>query len=245
MMSQQGCTDSDWAEPCLNYCGDTESDAAGLHFLWRCNKQEHCCSNNRTSTCCNDPDVHIFNVEVGLTLHFAPTAVAEATTVSTGTATTSNTATASTTDSLDNASGVGQSAAASTAVAATASPSASSVSSKDDSKSMAIGLGVGVPLGLALIASIVFMAMQLRKKRAPVKEKPEAGVSSNPSNSYQSQNQQFGQYHAQQQYGGYNYNYPGSVEAAKMTPSELGMRDPSELGVRDQFVELDGTRGRI
>lgn len=110
---------------------------------------------------------------------------------------------------------------------------------------MAIGLGVGVPLGLALIASIVFMAMQLRKKRAPVEEKPEAGVSRNPSNSYQSQNQQFGQYHAQQPYDGYNYNYPGSVEAAKTTPSELGMRDPSELGVRDQFVELDGTRGRI
>lgn len=251
MMSQQGCTDSDWAEPCLNYCGDTEADAGGLHFLWRCNKQEHCCSNNRTSTCCNDPDVHIFNVEVGLTLHFPPTvATAAATTASTGTASDTSAATATTTGLDDVASSISQMTAGSTTAimsSSTASAEAASQdSSKNDTRNMAIGLGVGVPLGIALIASIVFMAMQMRKKKAVVDEKPEAGgVSRNPSTSYYSNDAQVGQYHTQPQYYGHNYDYTGGAKSAGTVPSELGMRDPGELGVRDEYAELDGNRGRL
>lgn len=111
---------------------------------------------------------------------------------------------------------------------------------------MAIGLGVGVPLGIALIASIVFMAMQMRKKKAVVDEKPEAGgVSRNPSTSYYSNDAQVGQYHTQPQYYGHNYDYTGGAKSAGTVPSELGMRDPGELGVRDEYAELDGNRGRL
>lgn len=65
MISQQGCTDKNWAGPCQNYCGGTQSDAAGLHFLWRCDGQSHCCGNNRSTTCCEDPGIETFVLEVG------------------------------------------------------------------------------------------------------------------------------------------------------------------------------------
>ncbi|KAI1381099.1 hypothetical protein F4677DRAFT_116857 [Hypoxylon crocopeplum] len=153
MVSQQGCTDRNWAEPCQNYCGGTQSDAAGLHFLWRCDGQSHCCGSNRSTTCCEDPDIEIFVLKVGTNIFHPPT--------TTSTALIASQSAGITSSSLPPQPTSG------------ASPITES-SSTNDGRNMVIGLGVGIPLGLALIAALGFLAVQFRRWSKQAEARSEA-----------------------------------------------------------------------
>ncbi|KAI1849162.1 hypothetical protein JX266_005123 [Neoarthrinium moseri] len=162
MISQQGCTSSDWDSPCHNYCEGTESDAAGLHFFWRCDGQAHCCSNNRSTTCCEDPGVHLVVLEVGKTLSHPPTTTASVASTLTAAISTS-VSTTSAGGLLKTMSGASQESTAT-------SPTGSNEPSMNDGRNLTIGLGVGIPLGIGMIAAILFLAIQIRKRRNQVAE---------------------------------------------------------------------------
>ncbi|KAK9776424.1 hypothetical protein SCAR479_07036 [Seiridium cardinale] len=163
MISQQGCTDSNWGAPCQNFCEGTESDAAGLHFLWRCDGQAHCCGNNRSSTCCEDPGVVTFTLDIGHDFHRPPSS-------SSSSSSTTSEITSSSTSTIVSPSATFvsvmdvTSAASPTSSQASSSPTADSGSSGDYTRNMAIGLGVGIPLGLGVIGAICFLGIQMRKK---------------------------------------------------------------------------------
>ncbi|ORY54722.1 uncharacterized protein BCR38DRAFT_147102 [Pseudomassariella vexata] len=170
VISQQGCTDKDWGEPCFNYCEGKESDAAGLHFFWRCVGQSYCCGNNRSTTCCEDPGVETVQLPVGLSLHHPP----NPSTSTSKTTTSTSTAVATVTTSPDAASTAGGDEATSSTPIQTriSSPTASTAATPNNDHSVAIGLGVGIPLGLGMIAAVCFLGLQIQKRSQ--KPKPEA-----------------------------------------------------------------------
>lgn len=251
VVSQQGCTSSSWDEPCVNYCEGTDSESfqlkaatcsrltsflvsgGGLHFLWRCSGQTHCCASNATTSCCSDASAKFVTVEVGLSFHFPPS-----TDTSTATASTSTTDTASgtslpaTSTSQDASSATDQSSTTSTRggiEAATASANGSSDSSSNDNRSMAIGLGLGVPFGVALIAAILYLASQMQKKRQQAAEKTHP-LPRNVNDGYYGPTPPIGLHQGQYYQDAY-------------VPNHHNQMDPSYgVGRGDPYTELDSTK---
>ena len=137
------CTDSTWKDPaCFLQCLDVDRDHK-LSTLYRCNHNHWCCSPARNSTtCCNDPDVSLFQ--------------------GTGTAKVQN----------GTAFVAGYSIAPIASITTDSSSSSSSSSSSDHKAVAArvgAGLGIGLPL-LAVIGVLSFLLFRERKYHNATKQ---------------------------------------------------------------------------
>ncbi|KAI1504097.1 hypothetical protein F5X99DRAFT_373433 [Biscogniauxia marginata] len=160
VISQEGCTDPDWPEPCGNFCDGKSDDPNGYMFPWQCPDESWCCG-TKDETCCDTAD-HFFPIAeiTGIQPPVARLATAisstSATSITSITSASTPTGTALSSTSTDRASA----SASETAVACPAT------SSDNSTRDLAIGLGVGLPLGLAIIAAMSFLGFQVRKKTA-------------------------------------------------------------------------------
>ncbi|KXJ89016.1 hypothetical protein Micbo1qcDRAFT_165789 [Microdochium bolleyi] len=266
MMSQQGCTSNAWdAKPCRNYCAGGVSDLAGFHFLWRCDGQAHCCGNNRSTTCCNDPGVKTFVVEVGQQLHQAGMIAitesmfaelnAQASSVTKSTASGSATSTPGTSPTSGSATSSSQTGAAT---------SDNTQSKNEMPQTLIVGLAVGISLAVLLIAALVFFGMQFRKRNQTAKTTEMAAGGANsydssyPNNAlhalsphhqslvsqqlYNHPNPQQAQYDINRQYSHHDLNrqYSQHVYNQDIKPNTTGSA-AAELGER-AVAELDSSR---
>ncbi|KAI1502578.1 hypothetical protein F5X99DRAFT_152891 [Biscogniauxia marginata] len=143
----QGCTNSDWSSPCVQYCPDMGTTTNWYQVLTLCSTRDrvsgrYCCGEN--ATCCETTSSVSITLPI-FTNVFKP-----------GSASSQATTTGSTSSLSDStATGTG-------AVAAIGSQNPNP--SENSDKSLAIGLGVGIPLGLVLVGAIGFLGWQMRRQ---------------------------------------------------------------------------------
>ncbi|KAK8128668.1 hypothetical protein PG984_009776 [Apiospora sp. TS-2023a] len=202
-MTIQGCTDPD-PTACSNgkICADDTFSSGVLALVWVCapnynrGKMRYCCGN---VDCCKGKDVRERDIATAV---FRPPQAPSA-----SASTSSTAASSSTNQSAHDENNINDSSYNNN--------NNNGGGGNNNTHALAIGLGVGIPMGLALLGSIVFLGLQIRK-RASSTGQPEASTMG--SGGFTPQVIQEGKPHS-----------IFSQEQQPMYPSELNDREPQEL----------------
>ena len=152
-----GCTDSTWnSVECFPQCVSSQLD--DVSTLYRCNNNNWCCSDHgNTTSCCNDPQVKLFNM-TGVALVQNGTAFLEGYNIAPD-------VDIVTTTTLSSSTVLSSSSPTRVSTTNVTSQCTSTASTSSSTNVTTIGLGVGLGIGVPLLAAIGFLSFLLFREK--------------------------------------------------------------------------------